>query len=560
MIQKTTTVAIVGAGPVGLLLASELGVRGVRTVVVSDGAGTSTHPKANTHGARSMEIYRRHGISSTLRERSPSKAHSTDIAYYTRLLGHELHRVTMPSPGDAIDETRRANTRWPAAEPQFRTSQLVLEPLLLERARSFATTEVRFNHRVVDLKDNGTHVHLAIETPDDAPVDLVADYVIGCDGGRSFIRRAMGTKLAGEGGLDLSFMGGRMVATYFRAAGLQERRRHPHAWQNWFLLPHLRALMLTLDCENDLYLLHYQLPTDGRAAKTFQEVLDEVVGEPVAAEVISSADWRAGVSLVAQQYRIGRCLLAGDAAHLFTPTGGFGLNTGIEDAYNLGWKLAAVCAGWAPDTLLDSYEAERRPVAIRNTGYALTCAKRNGECPVGAAIEADSAAGAAARDEAARHLREYSRWEFDTPGIQLGVNYRHSPVVIDDLSPELDHSPIDYIPNATAGSRLPHVWLPAGESLYDHLGLGFTLIGVGRLEKTTIWMEAASARGIPLQTFIPPTGTELETLGGGDLLLVRPDQHIAWRGQTSDPGTVLDIITGRRLQNTSEQSFAGSTP
>ena len=353
-------------------------------------------------------------------------------------------------------------------------------------------------------------------------------------------------------------MGGLMVATYFRAPGLQKRRLHPHAWQNWFILPNLRALMVTLDGDNDVYLLHYQLPVDGRVARTFQEVLDEVIGEPTAAEVISSADWRAGVSLVAQHYRVGRCLLAGDAAHLFTPTGGFGLNTGIEDAFNLGWKLAAVTAGWAPDALLDSYEAERRPVALRNTAYALTCAKRNGECPVGPDIEADTAAGAAARSAAARHLAQYSRWEFDTPGIQLGVNYRHSPVVIDDGSPEAADSPIDYVPRAQAGSRLPHTWLSAEKCLYDQLGLGYTLIGNSAHGATASWTEAASARGIPLKILILPSHTEVEGLGAGGWLLVRPDQHIAWRGETGDPGGVLDIVSGRSLHSRAEQSFVGS--
>ena len=531
----------------GLLLACELGVRGVPTVVLGEGATTSTHPKANTHGARSMEIYRRHGVSAALRAKSPSADQRTDVAYTTRLTGHELHRVSLPTPAESIAETRMPGTRWPTPEPQFRSSQLVLEPLLLECARRYASVEVRFDRRVVELHDRGDAVDLTVETSGNQRTPMRAAYVVGCDGGRSFVRRAMGTRLAGEGGLDLDFMGGKMLATYFRGGGLQALRRHAHAWQNWFILPHLRAVLVTLDAERDLHLLHYQLPADAAAAMPFADVLDEVVGVPMHAEVISSAEWRAGVSLVAERFQVGRCFLAGDAAHLFTPTGGFGLNTGIEDAYNLGWKLAAVAAGWAGPSLLDTYEAERKPVATRNTGYALQLARRNGECPVRAEIEAPGAAGDAARAEAQAHLARNARWEYDTPGIQLGVSYRGSAAVVDEHdAPVQPDSPIEYVPSAVPGSRLPHAWLSGGASLYDRLGRDFTLIAFHEAGETQNWLDAATQRGLPL-AILPITGApDLRTLVNAPYLLVRPDQHVAWRGDATDPGAVLDAVTGRR--------------
>jgi 2-polyprenyl-6-methoxyphenol hydroxylase-like FAD-dependent oxidoreductase len=523
-----------------------LGVRGVPTLVLGDAPGTSTHPKANTHGARSMEIYRRHGVAAALRAASPSKEHRTDIAYFTRWLGHELHRVPLPSPRESIDEARAAGTRWPTPEPQFRSSQLVLEPLLVERARHFASVDLRYGHRVVALTDDGDHVDLRAETAGGDTIDIRADYVVGCDGGRSFVRRAIGMRLQGESGLEMDFMGGRMLATYFHAPGLQQLRRHPHAWQNWFILPHVRALIVTLDADDDRYLLHYQLPAEGEA-RSFGDVLDEVVGTHVTAEVISSAEWRAGISLVAPNFRAGRAFLAGDAAHLFTPTGGFGLNTGIEDAFNLGWKLAAVHAGWAGPELLESYNAERQPIAYRNTGYALTLARRNGECPVSADIEGSGAAGEAARAAATAHLARNARWEFDTPGIQLGVHYRGSPVIVDDGTPETPDSPVDYVPNAVPGSRLPHVWLTNGASLYDVLGPEFTLIALGADADARRWIDAAASRGIPLDVVHLADAAELSALAGADWLLVRPDQHIAWRGDAADPGAILDTVTGHRV-------------
>jgi 2-polyprenyl-6-methoxyphenol hydroxylase-like FAD-dependent oxidoreductase len=553
MNPQRTTVAIVGGGPVGLLLACELGMRGTKTVVLEENAGLSTHPKANTHGARSMEIYRRHGISAALRETSPSKNCSTDIAYYTRLLSEELHRVIMPTPSESLAETRLPATRWPTPEPQFRSSQLMLEPLLLKRVRSFPSVQVLFSHRAVDLQSGVDQVSVTAESPE-GTIRVVADYVVGCDGGRSFVRKAMGVRLQGEGGVTLDFMGGKMLATYFHAPGLRERRRHPHAWQNWFLLPTLRALIVTIDSDRDRYLLHYQLPADGSPARLFQQVLDEVVGAPVKAEIISSAEWRAGVSLVSPKYRIGRCFLAGDAAHLFTPTGGFGLNTGIEDAYNLGWKLAAVTRGWAPEALLNTYEMERQPVAVRNTSYALSCAKRTGSCPVGPEIDSINSAGAAARAAARRHLEQHARWEFDTPGIQLGVTYRHSSAVIDDGSPGLGDSPIEYVPNAVPGSRLPHVWLSAGRSLFDQLGSEFTLIGLAKDPSITEWVDAALSRAIPLKILYLEESSKLRELVGRSWLLVRPDQHIAWRGGAADPGEVLDTAVGRRPRDSQRAS------
>lgn len=556
---ETTTIAIVGAGPVGLMLAAELGMRGVPAVLLGDSAGVSTHPKANTHGARSMEIYRRHGLSDRLRERSPSKDYRTDVAYYTRLLGHELHRVSLPSSGEAIAETRQPGTRWPTPEPQFRSSQLVLEPLLLERARQFPIVDIRFNQRVVGLAQDAAGVDLEVEGADDERKSIRADYVVGADGGRSFVRQAIGTRLLGEGGLELDFMGGRMQATYFRAPGLEAMRRHPHAWQQWFILPHLRALLLTLDPDGGLYLLHYQLPADGTPAKPFQEVLDEVVGAPTPAQVISSADWRAGVSLVAERFRIGRCFLAGDAAHLFTPTGGFGVNTGIEDAVNLAWKLAGVTQGWAGEALLDTYEAERKPTALRNTSYALTLARRNGECPVGAEIEAETDAGARARADASRHLAAFARWEFDTPGIQLGLSYRSSPAIIDDGAAATPDDPTEYAASAAAGQRLPHVWLPGGGSLYDRLGQGFTLIDLCEAVTGAGWRDAAAARGVPLEILHLPGADELRALAGAELLLVRPDQHIAWRGVSGDPGAILDVVTGNQAAATQSKLKLGET-
>lgn len=545
MATSDYAVCIVGSGPVGLLLAAELGMRGVKTVLLGDAEATSVHPKANTHGARALEYYRRHGITDALRAANPLNGYATDIAYYTRLLGHELFRVPMPSPTDAQAETRAPGTRWPTPEPQLRASQIYLEPLLLKRALSFPQVEVRLGRRVTAFDDANGVVEISHQSTSGETETIRANYLVGCDGGRSFVRQQLAIPLQGEGGLTLEFMGGAMQATFFKAPGLNQRRKYPYAWQNWIILPGLRALLLVIDPQQETFLLHYQLPADGAAPLAFQDVLDRIVGAPTPAEILSAASWRAGLGLVAKTLRQGNCFIAGDAAHLFTPTGGFGLNTGVEDVGNLGWKLAAVCNGWAGTALLDSYDLERRPAGVRNTTYALQLARRNGACPVAADIEDDTPAGIAARARTADYLADWARWEFDTPGLQLGTSYRGSPIVVDDGAPAPADSPTDYVPSGAPGGRLPHIWLPGGGSLFDELGQEFTFISFVADDSENAWSVAANTRGIPLKCLSLPTAGELAHLIAADGVLVRPDGHIAWRGRAVDPGAVLDKAVGR---------------
>jgi hypothetical protein len=269
-------------------------------------------------------------------------------------------------------------------------------------------------------------------------------------------------------------------------------------------------------------------------------------GADIPAEVISTSEWTAGHALVAEKFVDRRVLLAGDAAHLFTPTGGMGYNTGIDDVANLGWKLAAVHHRWGSTELLQSYEIERRPIAERNTRFAGVVAESIGHHEVPFDIDAPDAAGHALRKELGRVLEDHASMEFDIPGLQLGMRYERSPIVVADDSAEPPDDPNVYTPTARPGSRLPHLWMTDGQSIYDVLGGGFSLLRVGSQCPSTSVIETEAARArVPLSV-INVEGDEGRDIYESDLVLVRPDQHVAWRGSAvpSDPGRLLDRVLG----------------
>jgi 2-polyprenyl-6-methoxyphenol hydroxylase-like FAD-dependent oxidoreductase len=476
-----------------------------------------------------MEIYRRHGIADKLRAIGLPQGRPTDVGYFTRLYGRELHRVALPSPLEAQREVRQPGTGWPTPEPQLRTTQMALEPLLFERASSFPSVEVRYGWNATAFSQDATGVCLSGEQLGGAEFKIAASFAVGCDGGRSFMRRQLGIRLLGEGGLEMDFLGGRMLATYFRAPRLLENFPHRPTWMNWIMHPLGRAILVVIDPERHEFLMHFQLKPEAREID-FAARLEQAVGAPVEHEILSSAEWRAGVGLVAERYREGRAFLAGDAAHLFTPTGGFGLNTGIEDAFNLGWKLAAASRAESSPGLLDSYDVERRAVGLRNTGYALRLSANNGACPVSPHLDEDGEAGDTARAETAAHLARFAGWEFETPGIQLGGRYDVSPIIRSDGCDIPEDSPTTYVPSAVPGGRLPHVWDAQGRSLFDRLGPEFTAIGFRDLESEAAWRTASALTGVPISIVLLPGEAELAGICNADWILVRPDQYIAWRG------------------------------
>jgi 2-polyprenyl-6-methoxyphenol hydroxylase-like FAD-dependent oxidoreductase len=498
-----TQVLVAGGGPVGLAAAVELGRRGIDCVVVEPRTDVShARPRCKTVNVRTMEHLRRWGLADRLRARAPlSVAYSTDVVFCTSLTGHELSRFTgvlgLAPQGDRFPEVGQQ-------APQY-----VLEHLLREAVDELDTVELRLGDRVVDLvqDDDAVTVHLA----DGEPVR--ADHVLGCDGPRSTVRDRVGATYVGEHALRPNY------GMVFRAPGLSARVRHGPAVQYWTVNPAAPALLGPLDRDDTWWIIAFGVDRE-TGDRDGRSVIDAAVGAPVDAEVLSTDPWTARMQLV-DTLRVGRVFLAGDAAHLNPPFGGHGLNTGIGDAVDLGWKLAAVLRGWGGPGLLDSYEAERRPVQDRIVRAAHENMRTLSTDLVADDLDADTPRGDAARRAAHERIQATKHAEFHALDLVLDVDHDGSPVVAPG-----------------AGQRLPHAWLPDGRSLYDVLGPGLSLLA--RPGDDPAALRAACAhRGVPL-TVVTLDGRD------GPALLVRPDQHVAWSGAElpPDPAGVVDHVTG----------------
>ena len=535
------SVVIAGGGPAGLCLAIELGLRGVPCLLLDDKPDTTRHPAANATQARTMEHFRRMGVAREIRAQGLPADYPTDIAYFTRYAGRELARLRLPPAAQTQDLARRATGSWSTPELPHRCSQMYIERILKRRAREFATNDIRYGWRVAGFRDLGTRVEVDAQPVGGAIATTIAcDYLVGCDGARSMVRDALGIRLEGEGTASRDFMGGAMLAAHIRSAELYRVIRGERAWMYWAFNPERRAFMPALN-GTDEFVFHTQL-TERQAAGEVSEaqvraMVAQAVGAEFAFEVLYTARWNAGYTLVAQAFSRGRVFLAGDAAHLFTPTGGLGYNTAVDDVVNLGWKLAATLQGWGGPQLLASYEAERRPSAQRNTRIARGFADSIGNFAPHARIEEESAEGERAREEAGRYLLAHAEREFSIPGVTLGVRYDGSPIVLPDGPPPAD-TINEYHSSGVPGGRAPHLWL-GEDSLYDRLGGEFTLLHLAG-------PAPRSRRGVPLTTLDLTHLPQARQLYGADLALIRPDQHIAWRGaHDADPVAALARACGQ---------------
>ena len=550
--QKQTPVAIVGGGPVGLMLALFLDRHGVPSVVFNSEATTRWHPKGSTHNARSMEHHRRLGIAGKIRALGLPTDHPTDVAYFTRFNAYELARLTMPSSAEKMRAVATSSRFDQIPEPIHRGNQMYVERFLFEHAQTRPNITLRFGHEVTSFDQDKDGVTLAaVRLSDGRSESWRARYLVGCDGGRSFVRRTLGIRYAGEDTLQQDYFGGRMFSTYLRAPTLYRdflgRRR---AFQYWAVNPQLRTTIIALDGKDEfLFWMKPKDPRDEPDDATVERAVALCTGAELPVEIIGHAPWTAGVALYANSFGGGRVLLAGDAVHLFTPTGGFGMNTGIDDAAKLAWKLAASLQGWGGPALLASYGAERKPIAIRNTKAAHELAKNIGDVNASPVMEEDSADGERTRREVGAYLSTFGE-EFASIGVQLGARYDGSPIVASDEAAPQD-SFVQYRPTSVPGGRAPHLWLNngrgTGDSLFDQFGAGFTLLRLGpKAPSASDFQNAAKARNIPLKIVDIPD-SEARDFYGCDLALIRPDQHVAWRG--SDAGKsddVMAIVSGAK--------------
>ncbi|MFF3377245.1 FAD-dependent monooxygenase [Streptomyces sp. NPDC002680] len=528
-------ILVVGAGPVGLALATELGWRGVPVTVIDQGDGRVPFPAGEAIFSRTMEHLRRWGCAEEARTESappPDYPHRTVFA--TSATGHVLtdfdYGVTNRSSGVYAPLTPEG--------PAF-LSKFSFVPLLARTASELPGVEILYGTRLETMEQDSEGVLAVVrDLASGATETLTGTYLVACDGGRSDIRRALDIPFEGM------FAQGHNFAVHFRAPQLLDllRERLGGPAVQIHTLSSARRPYITVVNGVDEWRLSVYLDEEPDPADAVTWIR-EAVGAPIDVEILAAQPW-SGHCVVARTYREGRVFLAGDAAHLLWPKGGFGANTGIGDAVDLGWKLAATLQGWGAPALLDSYEQERRPIAVRNVTEASSNWRADAQLVPDPVLDHTDEEGERIRREMGEKIRGSRAKEFRCTGVQLGYRYSGSPICVPDGSPEPPDEPDEYVPSTWPGCRAPHVWLPDGSSVLDHFGRGFTLVVSGSADPVPL-VEAARGCRVPLTVLrlADPAAAELYER---PLVLVRPDGHVGWRGRQApaDPVAVLDILRG----------------
>jgi 2-polyprenyl-6-methoxyphenol hydroxylase-like FAD-dependent oxidoreductase len=478
-----------------------------------------------------MEQLRRWGLSERLRAHVPVPVSwSQDVVFCTSMAGWQLSRFT-----DVLGLTLDGD-RFP--EPGQVAPQYALEELLRSVVDELPTCRLVTGARVTALEQDDSEVRVTVADSSGATTTVTADYVLGCDGPRSVVREAIGASYQGEHALRPNF------GMVFDAPALAEVTRHGPAVIYWTVNPASPAILGPLDLSGKWWIIALGVDEE-TGLRNGREIIDNAIGVPVEVSILSHDSWIARMQLV-DRIRSGRVFLAGDAAHLNPPFGGYGLNTGFGDAVDLGWKIAAVLDGWADPGLLDSYGIERLPIHRQVIDEATTNMQVLSAELLADSLEDQGSEGERARAQADARIQQAKRREFHSLDFLLGLGYAGSPFVVPDQRGA--SLPSEEKPDSAAwpGGRLPHVWLEPGHSLYDALGSGMTLVvAAGDVVAAESLTAAAAARGVPLRVLDLREHGLRERFGAG-LVLVRPDQHVAWCGDETpaDPGALLDRIRG----------------
>jgi 2-polyprenyl-6-methoxyphenol hydroxylase-like FAD-dependent oxidoreductase len=534
-----TPVLIVGGGPIGLSLALDLGRRGVACQIVEQSDGIIYHPKATALNARTMELMRRFGVSEQVKRDGTSPDFPHTVLYLTGFDGYEIARIERPSHGGL------ASSPISPERPQ-RCNQLWLDPILRDRVLGLGNVTLRYRCRFEALIEEGDGVVVTVtDLASEKTERITAQYLVDCSGARSPIRRAFGIKMSGQPATEYN------VSVFMRIPELWKHHDKGKSALTFFIDEKGGWRNLVMIDGKELY----RFAIMGKEYYDNYTTLDVdamfgAVGSPsIAREVISVIRWTAR-DVVADKYRVGRVFMAGDAAHRNHPTGGFGLNTGMGDVDDLGWKLAAVLQGWGGAGLLDSYETERRPVGLRNINQAWTGFADNRDRPSHPEIAMDTVDGAAARKLMRERIMESQVAMVLTDGLALGYRYEGSPIIIPDGTELTPDTLGNYRPTARPGSRAPHAWIWEGRSTVDLFGAGFVLLSLGTNPPEATGIEAAFRRlGVPLD-IVTLTDPAIAALYEQPLVLVRPDGHVAWRGATvpADSRALADRVRGARLE------------
>ena len=536
------SVLIAGAGPVGLSLALDLAWRGIPSLLVEPLKEVHPHPRAISIGVRTMEHFRRLGLDQKVIDAGVPRSRALDVIYVTRMLGREIFRFPIPSIDELARDAAALSAQTPeiAASPYYKTwtAQSPLERMLRAEVARSPQIETRYGWQL-DLfveSEQGITTTL-VELATGRREEIAAQYLIGSDGANSAVRAGLGTRMSGRGTL------GEAVGLYFKAPELGERLGARPGVMYWVLAPGCGGVIYTINGGDEWVFNRYFAPGEAASAEEPVALIQRAIGAEMKIELLSAQKWLPR-QLVADRYQSARCFLAGDACHLFVPTGGFGMNTGISDAVDLAWKIAAQLEGWGGAKLLASYETERRPIGLFNTREAADNYDKSGTIfGVPDALEEDSGAGDAARSAVAALLPPKIK-HFAPIGVHLGSAYESSPLIVDDGTPAVAFDPVRYTPSARPGQRAPHAWLAQGKSVLDLFGRGFTLLRFGG-EGGDMLIAAAREAKVPLnvEDIIDDAAARLYEKR---LVLVRPDGHVAWRGDSApaQARAIIDRIRG----------------
>jgi 2-polyprenyl-6-methoxyphenol hydroxylase-like FAD-dependent oxidoreductase len=534
-IPKHIPVLIAGAGPVGLSLAIELAYRGIRCLVVEQTDGSVDFPTTNLANTRTCEHLRRWGIADKMRFYSGYPTdYPRNYIFVTRMNGYEIARFDHPANGDP-----RSRSPY-SPEGRLWISKPYFDPVLHKHVAKLPTVELCYNTALESFQHD-THkvTSKIVDVKSGCEETVEADYLVGCDGGRSNIRRALGIQYQGV------FSQGMNVAVLFRSPFLKSISYGP-AVMYQIINAQINGTIAAVDGKELWRLNIRNVKQEQIDALNAPEKLRHALGEKIPFELLDVRPWT-GHCVVAEKYQEDRIFLAGDAAHLNWPTGGFGMNTGVGDAVDIGWKVAAVLEGWGGAHLLDSYTAERKPIAMINVNEAAEMrVSYDNQTPFSVKIEEDSEEGKQLREKARAAIMRTRAKEFqhDSAGIELGYRYENSPICVADgtPAPPLDHGL--YVPSSWPGARAPHVWLEDGRSTLDLFGKGFVLLAFADAA-TSNFTDAANRVGVLLEVVRLDDAKARETYER-NYVLVRPDGHVAWRGDAlpDNADEIIDKVRG----------------
>jgi 2-polyprenyl-6-methoxyphenol hydroxylase-like FAD-dependent oxidoreductase len=538
----TRTVGIIGAGPVGLTLALDLASRGISTIILEQRrAYEAPSVKCNHVSSRTMEIFRRLGVAKKIRNAGLPGDYPHDVVVRTRATGFELTRILIPCREQRYTATDGPDTGWPTPEPAHRINQIYFEPLLFRHAAETPGIEILNTTRYQShTQRDDCVVVTAHDLEAQRDITIECEYLIGCDGGRSDVRRQIGAKLQGDDVIQ------RVQSTYFRAPDLIHRIPRP-AWMSYLYTLERAGNLVAIDGKERWLLHNYLLPHEPDFDSVDRDYAIRCllgVDSNFQYELLTKEDW-VGRRLVANTFRDRRVFICGDAAHLWVPYAGYGMNAGIADAMNLSWMLAAHLQGWAPATILDAHEEERRPTVEEVSRFVARHAASAIAERTTLPSEDDTPAGAASRAAVGKAAYNLHVQQFACAGLNYGYCYKTSPLIAHDGEAPPPYTMRDYNPSTVPGCRTPHLWLADGRSLYDAMGRDYSLLRFDPGVDVSGLMKAAAERGVPL--------TLLDIKARGSiapyrhaLLLSRPDFHVGWRGDrvTSSPGNLIDLVRG----------------